>query len=616
MIQVQNICKSFGTQELFNDASFLVAPRERVGIVGRNGSGKSTLFKIILGEEYLDGGKIDIPKNYSLGYLKQHIAFSHATVHEEACSVLKKNEDGWLDTHHVEAILFGLGFDESSMQKDPMLLSGGFQIRLNLAKVLASEPNMLLLDEPTNYLDIVSMRWLSRFLRGWKGEILLITHDRKFMDEVCTHIVGIHRKKFRKIQGTVAKLKETIRAEEEVAMRTQENDAHKREQLERVIDRFRFKASKAAMVQSKIKAVERLGEATRLEHERNLEFSFNEAPFPGKRMLQIKDLNFHFNGGPTLIQDLTVELFKGDRVAIIGPNGRGKTTLLNLIANELSPVSGSISLNPNILMNYFGQTNINRLNLENTVEEEIQSAVQSAERGKARSLAGLMMFSGDASQKRIRILSGGERSRVLLGKILATPCNLLLLDEPTNHLDMESIESLIDALEDYGGTAIVVSHDEELLQVFANKLIVFDGGKCFAFEGTYREFLEKIGWAEEKDGMTKSVATEAKAQASTSAVSKNRDDRRARAAYIEERAKIVRPLEKEIQRLEKEIQNSEELAKKKEAELLEASEKSDGALIAKLATELSASKSKAEELFAKWEDASNQLEAAKEKYPL
>lgn len=587
-----------------------------MGIVGRNGSGKSTLFKIILGEEYLDGGKIDIPKNYSLGYLKQHIAFSHATVHEEACSVLQKNEDGWLDTHHVEAILFGLGFDESSMQKNPMLLSGGFQIRLNLAKVLASEPNMLLLDEPTNYLDIVSMRWLSRFLRGWKGEILLITHDRKFMDEVCTHVVGIHRKKFRKIQGTVAKLKETISTEEEVAQRTQENDAHKREQLERVIDRFRFKASKAAMVQSKIKAVERLGEATRLEHERNLEFSFNEAPFPGKRMLQIKDLNFHFDGGPTLIQDLTVELFKGDRVAIIGPNGRGKTTLLNLIANELSPVAGSISLNPNILMNYFGQTNINRLNLENTVEEEIQSAVQSAERGKARSLAGLMMFSGDASQKRIRILSGGERSRVLLGKILATPCNLLLLDEPTNHLDMESIESLIDALEDYGGTAIVVSHDEELLQVFANKLIVFDGGKCFAFEGTYREFLEKIGWAEEKDGMTKSVTAEAKAQASATTVSRNRDDRRARAAYIEERAKIVRPLEKEIQRLEKEIQNSEELAGKKETELLAASEKSDGALISKLATELSAAKSKAEDLFEKWEEASNQLEAAKEKYPL
>ena len=617
VIQVQNICKSFGTQELFNDASFLVSPRERVGIVGRNGSGKSTLFKIILGEEYLDGGSIDIPKNYTLGYLRQHIAFSHKTVHEEACSVLQKNEDGWMDTHSVEAILFGLGFDEDSMQKDPTLLSGGFQIRLNLAKVLASEPNMLLLDEPTNYLDIVSMRWLSKFLRGWKGEILLITHDRKFMDEVCTHVVGIHRKKFRKIQGTVAKLKETLQTEEDVARRTQENDAHKREQLERVIDRFRFKASKAAMVQSKIKAVERLGEVTRMEHERNLEFSFNEAPFPGKRMLQIKELNFHFEGGPTLIENLTVELFKGDRVAIIGPNGRGKTTLLNLIANELKPVAGSISLNPNILMNYFGQTNINRLNLENTVEEEIQSAIQSAERGKARSLAGLMMFSGDASQKRIRVLSGGERSRVLLGKILATPCNLLLLDEPTNHLDMESIESLIDALEDYEGTAIVVSHDEELLHVFANKLIVFDGGKCFSFDGTYGEFLEKIGWAEEKNSqMTKSVTAEAREKDSTPVISKNKDDRRARAAYIEERAKVIRPLEKEIQRIEKEIQKFEDLAKQKEAELLAASEKSDGALIAKLATELSAAKAQAEDLFAKWEETSNALESAKEKYPL
>lgn len=614
MIQVQNITKSFGTQDLFREASFLVAPRERVGIVGRNGCGKSTLFKILLGEECLDGGKIDIPKNYTLGYLQQHIAFSHATVHEEACSILKVSEDGWMDTHNVESILFGLGFDAESMQKDPNLLSGGFQIRLNLAKVLASEPNMLLLDEPTNYLDIVSTRWLSRFLRSWKGELLLITHDRKFMDSVCTHVVGIHRKKFRKVQGSVAKLKETIATEEEVAARTQENEAHKREQLERVIDRFRFKASKAAMVQSKIKAIERLGEVSRLEHERNLEFSFNEAGFPGKRMFQIKDLNFHFENGPSLIENLNAEIFKGDRIAIIGPNGRGKTTLLNLIANELKPVSGEISLNPNVLLNYFGQTNINRLDLNKTVEEELQSSITSAERGKARSLAGLMMFSGDAALKRIKVLSGGERSRVLLGKILATPCNLLLLDEPTNHLDMESIESLIDALEDYSGTAIVVSHDEELLQVFATKLIVFDGGKCFLFEGTYSDFLEKVGWVEEKSESVTKVSASGSVQ--TPNASKDKDSRRARAAYIEERSKTIRPIEKRIQKWEAEIQKQEALAGDCEKRLVEASEKNDGAAISQIAKELAEAKKKTDEAYEEWEKASAELEVAQQKYPL
>ena len=499
VIQIQNVTKSFGVQVLLDGASLLVGDHERVGLVGRNGCGKSTLFKMILGQECLDGGSIDIPKKYTLGYLQQHLNFTHATVHEEACSVLKPNEDGWLEEHKVEAILFGLGFDEESMHKSPMLLSGGFQIRLNLAKVLASEPDMLLLDEPTNYLDIVSMRWLSRFLRNWKGEVLLITHDHHFMDEVCTHTAGIHRHKIRKVKGTVEKLRETITEEEEVAQRTQENEAKKKEQLEKVIERFRYKAAKAAMVQSKIKAAAKLATGERLTHERNLDFSFTEAPFPGKRMLQIKGLSFAYDGGPELITDLTMEVFKGDRIAVIGPNGRGKTTLLNLIAKELQPTAGEISHNPNLQINYFGQTNINRLNLDNTVEEEIATAIEEvSQKSRARGLAGLMMFSGDAALKKVKVLSGGERSRVLLGKILASACNMLLLDEPTNHLDMESIESLIDALEDYEGTALVVTHDEELLHAFATRLVVFDGGKCRIFEGSYADFLEKVGWASEK----------------------------------------------------------------------------------------------------------------------
>ena len=640
MIQVQNVSKSFGVQVLLDGASMLVGDHERVGLVGRNGCGKSTLFKMILGQECLDGGSIDIPKKYTLGYLQQHLNFTHATVHEEACSVLKPNEDGWIEEHKVEAILFGLGFDEESMHKSPMLLSGGFQIRLNLAKVLASEPDMLLLDEPTNYLDIVSMRWLSRFLRNWKGEVLLITHDHHFMDEVCTHTAGIFRHKIRKVKGSVEKLRETVAEEEEVAQRTQENEAKKKAQLEQVIERFRYKAAKAAMVQSKIKAAAKLATGERLTHERNLDFSFTEAGFPGKRMLQIKGLSFAYPSrtedgtvqgmGPELITDLTMEVFKGDRIAIIGPNGRGKTTLLNLIAKELSPTAGEISHNPNLQINYFGQTNINRLNLDNTVEEEIASAIEEvAQKSRARGLAGLMMFSGDAALKKVKVLSGGERSRVLLGKILASPCNMLLLDEPTNHLDMESIESLIDALEDYEGTAMVVTHDEELLHAFATRLVVFDGGKCRIFEGTYADFLEKVGWAsEKKPGGSESanikvsnidVKTDggsASANNAAGGAPRAKEDRKARADYIAERSKVIKPLEKKLAKLEEDIAKAEALGGELEAKLVTASESGDGNAITAIAKDMDDNKKKVDQLYEEWEKVSAELEAAKDKYPI
>lgn len=608
MIQIQNIKKEFGEQTIFNDASLLIASQERVGIVGKNGSGKSTLFKILLNEEHLDGGNIQIPKNYSLGHLSQHLHFEKDTVYEEACSILKPNEDGWLDTHSVEAILFGLGFNQESLNISPTLLSGGFQIRLNLAKVLAAEPNILLLDEPTNYLDIVSTRWLARFLRGWKGELLLITHDKKFMDSVCTHTAVIYQNKFRKIQGSVDKLLETIATEEEVALRTAENDAKKREQLEKVIERFRFKASKAAMVQSKIKAVEKLSNTETPTNTPTLDFSFTEASFPGKRLSKIENLSFAYEKGKDLISNLSLEIFKGDKIAVIGPNGRGKTTLLNLLASELQPTQGEISLNPNVKINYFGQTNINRLNLDNTVEEEIQSALKDFTRGKARTLAGLMMFSGDAAMKKIRVLSGGERSRVLLAKILASECNCLLLDEPTNHLDMDSIESLLEALETFSGTAIVVSHDEALLHAFAQRLVVFDGGECFVFNGTYKEFLETVGWKEEKEI---SEFTPEKKQ-----THKPKEDRKARADYVAMRSKLLKPLEQKIKKLEEAIQNSENLAKQLEESLVTLSQENDAIGITETAKKLDIERNKADSLFCEWEQVSEELESIKEKYPL
>ena len=421
-----------------------------------------------------------------------------------------------------------------------------------------------------------------------------------------------------------------------MAQRTQENEQRKKEQLELVIERFRYKAAKAAMVQSKIKAAAKLANGERLTHERNLDFSFTETPFPGKRMLQIKGISFAYPDGPELITDLTLEIFKGDRIAVIGPNGRGKTTLLNLIAKELQPTAGEISYNPNLQINYFGQTNINRLNLDNTVEEEIATAIEEvSQKSRARGLAGLMMFSGDAALKKVKVLSGGERSRVLLGKILASACNMLLLDEPTNHLDMESIESLIDALEDYEGTALVVTHDEELLHAFANRLVVFDGGTCRIFEGTYADFLEKVGWASEKkpggansanikvsnidvktDSSSSPSAANANGNAEAGGVPRAGMDRKARADYIAERSKVIKPLEKKLAKIEEDIAKAEALGGELEAKLVAASESGDGNAITAIAKEMDDNKKAVDQLYEDWEKTSAELESAKDRYPI
>lgn len=591
MIQVQNLQKSYGMQMLFNDATFQVGKNERIGLIGKNGSGKSTLFKIILNEESCDSGKVNIPKNYSIGYLSQHLHFTHNTVLEEACSVLKPNEDGWVENYKVEAILGGLGFDQETMEKkSPGMLSGGYQIRLNLAKALAAEPNMILLDEPTNYLDIVSVRWLQKFLKNWAGELMLITHDRSFMDSVCTHTLGIHRQKIRKLQGGVIKFQEAILADEEVYLKTIENDVAKREHLMKFIERFRYKATKAKAVQSRVKALERHEPLAGLDKIKKLDFEFTEADFPAKRMLTVKNLTFGYTENMPLIEDLSFELYKGDRLAIIGPNGKGKTTLLSLIAGELKSNSGSIEAHNSCVINYFGQTNVNRLDLQKNVEEEIQSSTVDKSKGRARTLAGVMMFEGDNALKKIQVLSGGERSRVLLAKILGKPCNLLLLDEPTNHLDMDSVDSLIEALDAFEGASILVSHDEEIIHSFAKRLIIFDNNKVIFFDGTYQDFLERVGWQNE----AKPKELQAK---------DNRElTKRERAELILKKSRAIRPLEQKIEQIEHEIEQREQFILDCEASIITAAENGNGLEIAKLSKEMEQAKEQITKLSDEWED--------------
>lgn len=588
MISITGLSKSHGAQVLFENLNLVVGEKERVGLVGRNGHGKSTLFRIILGQDQPDDGTIVIPNDYKIGWLAQHLHFTNATVLEEVEAVLPEQEGGWKEVHKAEEVLQGLGFTAESMQAHPDSLSGGYQIRINLARLLVSESDLLLLDEPTNYLDIVSIRWLIDFLRNWKKELILITHDRHFMDSVVTHVAGIHRYQLKKIQGTTGKYYTQIEQEEFIYEQSRLNQEKKRAETEEYIRRFRAKASKASSVQSRVKALAREGQLEKLSEIEQLEFSFRFAPFRAKHLLEVNDLCFGYNED-LLIKDLSVTIKATDRIAVIGPNGKGKSTLLRLLADELSPKAGVISRPSHLVTAYFGQTNIDRLNVDWTIEQEILACFEEANRTVSRGICGLMMFSGDAALKKIEVLSGGERSRVLLGKVLATQANLLLLDEPTNHLDMESAAALKNAIENFPGAVVMVTHDEGLIEELATRLIIFDRGTVKLYEGGYREFLERVGWEGEPEPVQTGKSNLTKLDKKTL--------RKVKAAITQRKNDAVRPVKKQIVAIESEIVSIEEQLEEKNSELIQASKDGFGDAAATLSREIHQLKSKIDTLF-------------------
>ncbi|HAR62090.1 MAG TPA: ABC transporter ATP-binding protein [Candidatus Margulisbacteria bacterium] len=564
MISISNVKMSFGAQDIFDDVNFNINSRERIGLVGRNGSGKTTLFNLLNRSVLPEAGTIAVPKNYTIGYVQQHLKFTESTVLYEGCLGLRPQhiDDVWV----VEKVLAGLGFTEDDMWRHPSEFSGGYQVRLNLAKVLVAEPHLLLLDEPTNYLDIISIRWLVSFLRKWQNELMIITHDRNFMDSVTTHTMIIHRKKARKIAGDTSKLYEQIAKEEEIHEKTRMNDEKKRKETEQFISRFRAKARLAGMVQSRVKALEKKEKLEKLERIETLEFSFNASPFYAKKIMEVKNISFGYKEDHLLIHGLSISIAKDDRICVIGKNGRGKSTLLKLLCGELTPSAGSLYGHPEIAFGYFGQTNIERLNVQRTIEEELIAADPDNNRKKARDICGSMMFQGDSALKKISVISGGERSRVLLGKILLSPVNMLLLDEPTNHLDMESCDSLLAALDSFPGASVIVTHNEMFLHELANRLIIFDDDKVFVFDGSYQEFLDQIGWRDEAQ------SNGSKKKASDNSVSRG-DKKKLRAGIINQRSTVLKPLEKAIKENEHKIEKIEKLVHANNEKIVEASAK-------------------------------------------
>jgi ATP-binding cassette subfamily F protein 3 len=547
MIQINNLSKQFSDQILFQDISFNIQSGERCGLIGRNGSGKSTIFSLILNKQSPDAGSISIPKGYKISTLEQHISFTKETVLDECTQVLPKEYQ--YDFHKAEKILFGLGFTEEDLTKSPDSFSGGFQIRINLCKALLTEPNLLLLDEPTNYLDILSLRWLRSFLRSFKGEVILITHDRSFMDSVTTHTMGIYRGQLKKIKGPTTKFHEQVQLEDEIYEKTRENNDKKRAHLESFVERFSAKASKATQAQSKQKQLDKMSQMDELQSESTMAVQFNYQECPGKQIVEVSNLSFGYENQEILFDDLSFSIGRNDRIGIIGKNGKGKSTLLNVISQELNPVTGSIKNHPSLKKGHFGQTNVERLHLDNTIIEEIQSVNTGLANTAVRNICGSLMFGADLAKKKIKVLSGGEKNRVLLGKIIANPTNILLLDEPTNHLDMESIDSLKEEIKAYPGAAVIVTHNEELLRELCDKLIIFHKGIAEVFLGGYEEFLEKVGWEDELQ-ITKTIKQ---------APQRSKKEAHAiRSQIIKERSKAYSPMAREIEKLEKIIIDLEE----------------------------------------------------------
>lgn len=599
MINIKNISKYYAAEAIFKNASFAVHRSEKIGLLGKNGQGKTTLFRLITDEETCDEGEISIPKNYTIGYLKQHHNFTKKTVVEQACENIEESNQ-W----EVEKILSGLGFEKDDFSKSPDLFSDGYRMRIALTNVLAKKPNMLLLDEPTNFLDIPSIRWLSTFLRQWEDEFILISHDQSFINNTTTHIAGIYNGGIKKIKGTTKDYYAQLEKEQEIHLKQYKNYEKKKKQTEDFINKFRAKARQANMVQSRLKALEKEDKPELAATESEFVFSFNEKDFTAKQVMRAEDLKFAYNDEEWIIKNLSLAIEKKDKVFIIGKNGKGKSTLLKLLSQKLTPNSGEIKYHPSVEMGFFEHGNTQELNDDLTIEDELISQYPGINRQIIRNICGAMMFSGDKALKKIQVLSGGEKCRVMLARLLLKPSNLIFLDEPTHHLDISACDALTDAIMNFNGAAFIVTHNEEMLYRAAEKLVVFTNTGVTFFRGGYKEFLEKIGWEDENE----------KQGSLAKNISAKKENRHAKAQFINERSRTLKPLKTELDKTEEQIMSTEDDIAQINEELIDASNNNNPEAITKASQKLKDKNTALTELYDLLEEITDKYETTRKDF--
>ncbi len=579
MLVLNNISFEFGSRYLYKDASWHIKPKQKIGLIGANGTGKSTLLRIIVGEYGIESGEITMRKDIKLGFLNQDLlsyesdddiltvaceAFERENqLHDEIEAILVRMEhdhseeimhelhdkqhefevlDGYNIKHKAEKVLEGLGFTTVDLVRPLKEFSGGWRMRVMLAKILLQKPDLLLLDEPTNHLDLPSIKWIEDYLVKYEGAVVIVSHDRYFLDKICNRIVEVANQKLTQYVGNYSQYRiEKVEREELQKSQFANQQIYIKEQ-EQLINRFRAKASKAKMAQSRIKQLDKLERIENVESDNaTIKFSFKFTKQPGKTIVELKHASKSYPG-IEILKDAEATILRGDKIALIGANGRGKSTLLRMI-DGCEEFQGARELGFNVTKTFYAQHQLEALNINNNLMEELIHLTPGQNETTLRTLLGSFLFHGDDVFKKIKVLSGGEKSRVALAKSLLMDSNFLLLDEPTNHLDIQSVNMLIKVLNQYEGTFIVVSHDRFFLSAIANKIWYIEDKKIKEYPGTYDEFEE---WEEKRKKNGSDVKKEI-------VIPKNKADNAVDKQKEAEQKKKVQQLSKTVKKYEEEL---------------------------------------------------------------
>ena len=631
MISINNLTFEIGSRALYDEANWHIKPGDKAGLIGANGAGKSTLLKLIVGDYTPTSGTISMAKDLKLGYLNQDLLSYHSDksilhvameaferqnqLHAEIEDLLKKLETDYsddilnklsnkqmefeaLDGYHIEfkahEILAGLGFSEDEQQRPLATFSGGWRMRVMLARILLQTPDILLLDEPTNHLDLPSIKWLENYLQAFDGAIVIVSHDRYFLDRIINKTVESRKGKLNVYAGNYTYYIEEKSQREEIQNNQFKNQQAKIKQEEKLIERFRAKASKAKMVQSRIKALDRMEKVDSVDDDNpEVNFSFKFSKPSGRHVVTIEDISKSY---PNLeiLRNTDGLIEKGDKIALIGANGKGKSTLLRIVADADTEFTGKSIKGHNVSQTFFAQHQLESLHLENSILQELVTFAPKHTETEIRSILGCFLFTGDDVFKKIKVLSGGEKSRVALAKALTADANFLVLDEPTNHLDMASVNILIQALQQYEGTLIVVSHDRYFLDHVANKIWFIEDKKIKEYPGTYEEY--EI-WNAKRD--YKPVEKEVKKI--------KEEPKKEKPVQTEDNKRLLIKKNKDLAALEQKIAEKEALVKKLEQDLAMEETYSDATKLQECTRNYNSEKASYEQLQQDWENLAEEI---------